>query len=155
MHLLRKKLRKFPLGIWIALVALILCLMAWVMQAYSLLNWERAVDLGLQNHSLSGAPTDQAWALKERGEAIADLIWPLPVAIIALIGLLNGKFYGFVASMMEFAVCIYFPLFYLFQVWGSNPETVVAALLLWAVPSLMGIIGLWVNRSYFIKPLTS
>jgi len=133
-----------------AIVALLLTFIAWIMQAYSLLDWENAVRLGLQNGSFTGNAADQVLAGKERGEAIADLIWPLPLTIIAMYGILTKKFIGFVASMMEFAICIYFPLFYIFQMWESYPETVLGAVFLWGIPSLLGIIGLWANRNIYL-----
>ena len=151
MSLLENKLKHFPFGIWIALLALVLIMLAWLMQGYSLLNWEKAVELGLQNSSFLGNDLELAWATKERGEALADLLWPLPLTIIALAGLWKRKFVGFVASMMVFAICIYFPLFYVFQLWNIHWETAVMAVLLWGVPSILGIIGMWANKSIFLK----
>ena len=98
MNLLRKKIGRLPLGIWMALIALILISFAWLMQAYSLCNWESALKLGLQNGSFSGDAAEMVWAEKEKGEAIADLIWPLPLTIIALIGILRKRFIGFIAG---------------------------------------------------------
>ena len=148
-NFLTKKAGAFPLGVWMALIALILAFLGWLMQAYSLIDWEGAVKIGLQNGSFYGDEVEYALATKERGEAIADMIWPLPIAIIAFIGLVRKKFFGFVAAMMEFSICVYFPLFYTFQLWGVRPETIVAALILWAIPSILGIIGLWSNRKIF------
>jgi len=53
--------------------------------------------------------------------------------------------------MMEFAICIYFPLFYAFQIWNTYKMTVIGAIILWAIPSALGIIGLWANRTFFEK----
>ena len=151
MKILNKTIGRFPLGIWVALIALLLTFLGWLMQAYSLLDWEGAVKLGLQNRSFTGDAVERALANKERGEALADMLWPLPIAIIAFIGLLRKKLIGFIAAMMEFAICIYFPLFYAFQLWNTNIDTVLGAIFLWAIPSLLGIIGLWANRKYLIK----
>ena len=145
----KKTLGGYPIGIWIAFIALLLIFSAWVMQAYSLLDWEGAVSLGLQHGSFNGDELDQAAANKERGEAIADLLWPLPIGIIAFIGLIRKKLIGFVAAMMEFAICIYFPLFYVFQLWNTQLDTVLGAIFLWGIPSLFGIVGLWMNRRLF------
>ncbi len=155
MNLLRKYLGKLPLGIWIVLMALLLICLAWIMQAYSLYNWESAAELGLQNGSFSGDAAEKLWAQKEKGEAIADLIWPLPLTVIALYGILKKRFFGFVAAMMTFAICIYFPLFYLFQLWDSYRETALAAVLLWGIPSAFGVIGLWANHPIYIQNLRS
>ena len=67
---LQKKAGRYPLGIWIAVVALLLSFVGWLMQAYSLLDWESAKNLGLQNGSFSGNAVDRALAHKEHGEAL-------------------------------------------------------------------------------------
>ena len=148
MALLRKDIGRYPLGIWVALIALTLILLAWIMQAYSLLDWEGAIRLGIQNESFSGEAAERAIADVERGIAIADILWALPITIIAYIGLLRKKIIGFIAAMMVFAVCVYFPLFYAFRL-SMNSEIVLAAIFLWAIPSLLGIYGLWINRNLF------
>lgn len=149
MKIFNIQIGKYTLGIWVALIAIGLALIGWIMQAYSLLNWEHAVKLGLQNASFNGDATEHVQATKEKGEAIADLLWALPLSIIAFIGLKRKKFYGFVAAMMQFAICVYFPLFYVFQLWSSNRITALAAVILWGIPSLLGIIGLWTDRKTF------
>ena len=148
MNVLQKNIKSYPLGIWIALIALILIFLAWLMQTYSLLDWEGAVKLGLQDESFLGGPAERAIADVERGIAMADIVWVLPLTILACIGLLWKRFFGFVAAMMVFAICVYFPMFYLFRS-NVNFDIVLAALMLWATPSLLGITGLWVNRHFF------
>lgn len=151
MKLLQRKLNRLPLGIWIALLALLLIMLAWIMQACSMVNWEKAVELGLQNSSFLGNEAEHVWATKERGEALADLLWPLPLTVLAIIGLWKRKISGFVAAMMVFAICIYFPLFYVFQVWDIHRETAIVAVLLWGIPSILGIIGLWASKTFLLK----
>lgn len=148
MSFFNKKIKRFPLGIWIALIALVLIFLAWIMQSYSLLDWEGAIELGIQDESFNGNASEQALADVERGIAIADIIWVLPLTIIAFIGLLKKRFVGFTAALMVFAVCVYFPLFYSFRD-SMNPEIKFAAIFLWAIPSILGIIGLWTNRTSF------
>lgn len=155
MNILRKELGKFPLGIWLAFLALILISLAWIMQAYSLYDWESALTLGLQNKSFSGGPAEAAQAQYDKGLAIADLIWPLPLTVIALIGILKKRAAGFLASLMTFAICVYFPLFHIFQLWSTQRETALAATLLWGIPSLIGIAGLWANRSLFLSKINT
>jgi len=85
------------------------------------------------------------------GVAATDMLWPLPIGIAALIGLLRKKIFGFAAGLMEFSIGVYFPLVFAFQRWTTNPEIVIVAIVLWMIPSLSGIIGLWANREYFEK----
>jgi len=148
MKQLKRETGHYPIGIWLAIFALILICLAWIMQAYSLLDWEGSVRLGVQNESFTGDATEYAIADVERGIAIADILWALPITIIAFIGLIRKKFIGFVAAMMAFAVCVYFPLFYAFRE-SMNLDIVLIAIFLWAIPSLLGIIGLWSNRKLF------
>ena len=148
MEILKKKINRYPLGVWIAILALILICLAWLMQIYSLIDWEGAVKLGVQNESFIGDMVERAIADVERGVAIADILWALPITIVALIGLLRKKFVGFTAAMMAFAVCVYFPLFYIFRE-STSFDIVLVVILLWAVPSLLGIYGLWMNRNIF------
>ncbi len=118
------------------------------MQIYSLLDWAGAVKLGVQNESFTGGAVELAIADVERGIVFADIVWALPITIVAIVGLVRKEFIGFVAAMMVFAVCIYFPLFYTFRI-SMSFDIVLASIFLWAIPSLLGIIGLWMNRKLF------
>lgn len=149
MVFLTKQFGKYPIGIWMALIGLGVSFLAWLMQGYSLLDWEGAIKLGLQSDSFNGSEVSKALAKVERGIALADVFWPLPLSVIALIGVLKRKLYGFVSANMVFAICVYFPMFFAFQRWNSELETVIAAIILFAIPSLLGIIGLWSNRRVF------
>lgn len=148
MNGLNDNVRGRPLGIRVALFALLLIFLAWIMQLYSLLDWEGAVALGLQNERFTGGGVERAIAAVERGIAVADIVWVLPITLVAFVGLLRMKFVGFVAAMMVFAICVYFPLFYSFR--GTmDLGIVLVANFLWAIPSLLGIAGLWINRKLF------
>lgn len=147
----QKQLGRLPLGIWLAYAAVgVLCL-AWVMQAYSLLNVEGAVALGFQNESFGGDRAEQAWALESWGVAMADMLWPMPMTLVAFFGMTRCRFYGFIAAVMVFSIGVYFPLFFAFQRWATFPNFVVAALVLFTLPCLFGIVGLWANRGRFIE----
>ncbi len=141
--------KKYTIGILTAIIALCLTSIAWIMQAYSLFLWESAIEIGLQEYSLDGDLFENAMANREKGIAIADMIWALPLNILAFIGIYRRRMYGFVSAMMVFSICIYFPLFYLFPFGFFSTQTAGTAILLWAFPSLLGIIGLWFNRSQF------
>ena len=84
------------------------------MQAYSLLDWEGALALGFQNESFDGDPAERAWALESWGVAMADMLWPMPITIVAFVGVCRTRFYGFVFAMMAFSIGVYFPLFFAF-----------------------------------------
>ena len=119
------------------------------MQIYSLIDWEGAVKLGVQGESFMGDMAERAIADVERSVAIADILWGLPITIMALIGILSKKFIGFVTAMMAFAICVYFPLIYTFRE-SMSFDIILTTHLLWTIPSLLGIYGLWMNRNLFI-----
>ncbi len=150
MKILTKSVGRFTIGIWIALLAILFTMLAWIMQSFSLIDWEGAIQLGVQNESFSGDPVEKALANVEWGIAMADIFWALPLTIIALIGVLKKKMYGLVTAMMDFAICVYFPLFFAFQRWDTHLMTALAALILFALPSLLGVLGLWTNRKVFV-----
>lgn len=147
----RKPIGRSPMGIRFSLAVLGLLMMAWAMQAYSLLNWESAVELGIQNERFTGDAAERAWAMESWGLAVADMLWPLPITLVGLMGIIRGRFYGFVAGMMSFSIGVYFPLFFAFQRWATYQGTAIMALALFAVPSLLAILTLWANRDAFLK----
>jgi hypothetical protein len=149
---LQKQIGRFPIGVWLAAAALALLMLAWCMQAYSLLNWDHAVDLGIQNERFSEDPAEAAWALESWGIAVADLMWPMPLTVVALAGVLRRRFIGFAAGLMACAIGVYFPLFFAFQRWHTFPGVVILALVMFLVPCLVATVGLWSNRSWFPIP---
>ena len=46
MNVLQKQIGRHQMGIWVTLFALLLTFLAWMMQLYSLFNWEGAIGLG-------------------------------------------------------------------------------------------------------------
>ncbi|MFC1608188.1 hypothetical protein ACFL47_09475 [Candidatus Latescibacterota bacterium] len=151
MSFMTKRMCGFPTGVWIAYIALALLMLAWCMQAYSLLNWDSAVNLGIQNERFTGDAVERTWAIESRGLALADMIWPLPLGILAIFGLAKSRFYGFAAGLMELAIGVYFPLFFAFQRWSTYRGTAITAIVIWSIPSLFGIMGLWINRHEFVE----
>ncbi|WP_305064538.1 hypothetical protein [Methanococcoides sp.] len=89
--------------------------MAWFMQAYSLLNWDIAVDIGFQNERFTGDAVERTWAHEGWGVAVADMLWAMPLGIVALIGLLRKRSYGFAAGLMELSIGVYFHSFLHFR----------------------------------------
>ena len=149
--MLHRKIGPYPLGVWIVFIVLLAVFLGWGMQIYSLFNWDGAVDLGLQNERFTGDAVERALAKESWGVAMADILWPLPISIVALIGLLRTRLFGFVACFMVFAISVYFPIIFAFQRWMTYRGTALLALVLWTVPSLVGIICLWANRKSFTQ----
>lgn len=147
----RNQNQKIKGSLGIAFTALSLISLGWIMQAYSIFDWESAFELGLQQGTFEGSELESLIARKEKGEAMADLILPLPLTILAFVGLVGRKFYGWLAAMMVFSICIYFPLFYLFQQLGSDIQVALFAIVMWAIPSMIGIVALWSIRNHYFQ----
>jgi hypothetical protein len=146
---LQRQIGVFPVGVWLALLALVILMLAWAMQAYSLFNWEHAVELGFQNERFVDDPAESAWALESWGVAMSDMLWPLPLTVIALVGIFRRRFFGFAAGLMACAIGVYFPIIFALQRWHTFRGFVVVALAVFSIPSLFAIVGLWVNRRWF------
>lgn len=145
--------RKFQPGTWIVFAALLLTFSAWIMQLYSLLDWEGAIEIGLQNDSFHGNEVERSLAGVEKGVALADMCWPLPLTIIAIIGLIRRKQFGIWAAIMSFSISIYFPLVFTFQRWDTQRETALFAIILFAIPALVGTVALLLNlQTLKLKP---
>ena len=146
-----EKTGKRPVSFWIAMAAHALILLAWIMQAYSLIDWEGALALGLQENSFLGSNVDIALAGISRGLGIADMIWGVPLSIIGIAGLIKRNFAGYITTVMLFSICIYFPLFFVFQKWATHMDTAILAIALWLIPSAIALFGLIKRRDYFLK----
>lgn len=93
MDIFTKPLGRYPIGIWLALLALaILFLVAWAGQAYSLIDWSGAVELGLQNDRFTGDAVEQTWAKENWGNAAAVLAGDEEDKRIFLMGGFTGVF---------------------------------------------------------------
>lgn len=145
-NLLQRTAGRFPVGIWITLVALSGLMLAWAGQAYSLFDWEGAVDFGLQNERFGTDPVERTWAKESLAVAVTDMLWPMPITVAALVGIIRSRSYGVLAGIIALAIGVYFPLVFAFQRWDTFRETAILALVVFTVPCLMGIAGLWVNR---------
>ena len=112
MEILKKNIGRFPFGVWIAVVAILCSFLAWIMQFYSLLNWEGAIRLGIQNESFSGDAVEKALANVERGIAWADLLILFPLFISGTIGVLSGQIWGYVLWFALGMLSIYFSILF-------------------------------------------
>jgi hypothetical protein len=150
MNILEKKYGNYSLGIWFSIIALGLLLFVGMGgQAYSLIDWDGAVDAGLQNERFLGDAEEKTWAKAAESEAKADMVWFLPILIIAFIGVLRRTLYGYTAGMMGLAIGVYFSTIFAYSRWDTYRETVYHAILIFTIPSFLGIIGLWTNKEYF------
>ena len=106
---MRRFLGARPLGVWIALLAMVVCLVMGVGgQALSLLNWDLAVRLGLQENRTDDANLlERVLAHMEWGTCAADIVAVLPLWLLGFVGVACRRHWGAVAAMMAAACWVY------------------------------------------------
>lgn len=162
---MRHILAGHPLGIWLAIFALPLTLLiAGGGQVLSLLDWDLAVSLGLQEHDRQAVDSAQrALAAVEWGTALADAILVLPLLGLGWIGILCRRYWGMLLAMMGATCWVYMFLAYAAQryglafdagvgAWDEYAELIGAFALIGLAPSLLTLWGLAANADRFAQP---
>jgi hypothetical protein len=146
MNFLERKIGAYPIGTWLAILALFLQLLAWAAQVYSLVDWDGAVDAGLQTDRFTGDDAERARAKLDWGIVAADMVWPLPITIVALAGLFSKRMFGHLAGFMELSIGVYWPVVFAFQRWPTMKETILISIVVWSMTAAVGLVGLWATR---------
>lgn len=130
-------------------------------QALSLLNWDAALRLCLQEDSRkSRDPVERTMGAMSQGEAVADVVVQGSLIVLALAGILLQHPVGFVAGIAQGVIWIYVTFLVLSQRWMlyrwkivnnmSRLKHVAPAMLLVAgIPGTLIIICLVTNRRFF------
>ena len=160
---LTKSIGRFPLGIWIVLVFLLISGLVLLLfaQALSFFAWDAALSLGLQEDSrystdiVEGTIGAMSW-----GEAGADVVVQGTLIILPLIGILRRRQFGFVSGVILATIWIYVTLMIPLQRiglynWGVAPDLSRAKYVgpfmvaLWGIPGVISLICLTANRDFF------
>lgn len=146
-------------GLRLVIFAVALQVVAFLFQLYSILDWDGAVRLGLQEDRFVAegeevGAGERARATMSWGNAVADVLWYLPLQIAALRELLADRrtptLYAMVFAILWFGA--YWPLSVVFQYsWSEYRSLILASVLLFGVPSVVGLFGLLVSRSAFLS----
>jgi hypothetical protein len=162
---MRRAISGHPLGIWIALVCMLFCLLvAGGGQALSLINWDLAMFLKLQeNDPNSPDIVQRVLAQVEWGVCAADVLLVLPLFAVGFAGVLMRRHWGMVTGMMAAICWIYMFVTYAAQryavvfrggmgQWSEYAGIIVAFALLCLLPCLLTIWGLGANADRFAHP---
>ncbi len=162
MDFLTYLLGPFPVGIWIVLVILLVCggIFTTLGQALSLLSWNTAVRLRLQEDSQTSTdPVERTIGAMSQGEAIADVIVQGSLVVIAFAGILFRHPAGFVAGIAQGVIWVYVTLLVLAQRWmlfrwgvvndRARLKHVALPMVLFAgMPGVLIIVCLIANREF-------
>ena len=163
MKFLTKKAGPLPLGLWIVLFFLLVSGLAFTIfaQSLSFFAWDYALSLGLQEDSPRSADmVERTIGAMSWGEVGADVLVQTTLIILALIGILRRRLYGFVAGVTQATIWIYVTLMVPLQRiglydWGVVPDLSRARyvgpvmIILAGVPGVIMLICLVSNRRFF------
>ncbi len=163
MKFLTKRIGRFPLGIWIVLVFLLISglVMLLFAQALSFFAWDAAFSLGLQEDSRNSTDiVERTIGAMSWGEAGADVLVQGTLIILTLIGILRRRQFGFVTGVTLTTIWIYVTLMVPLQRiglynWGVVPDLSRAKYVgpfmvaLWGIPGVISLICLIANRDFF------
>jgi len=132
-----------PLGLKVILGFHVLSFLLWIFgQTGAVVAYDTVADWGFQDARESVDPTIVE---VNRGVGFADTIVMLPLFILAVIGLLRGRFYGAVVSWLVFGMTLYWPTvfwssqFFFGQSGIKHPPTPLSAVVIPA--ALMSVAG--------------
>jgi len=163
MEFLTKRIGRFPLGIWIVLVFLLITGLIFTLfaQTLSFFDWDTALSLGLQEDSRNSTDiVERTIGAMSWGEAGADVLVQGILIILTLIGILQRRQFGFVTGVTLATIWVYVTLMVPLQRigfynWGVVPDlsrakyvgAVMVALA--GIPGVISLICLTTNRDFF------
>lgn len=159
---MRHLVASHPVGIWIAITSLLsMLLVGGGGQLLSLLDWELAVRLGLQEYDRHSAELAQRLLAQiEWGVCLADAVLVVPLLVAGLVGVLCRRHWGLIAGMMAAFCWVYMFLVYTaqryamvfrggFGHWDDYSSFIACFALLAMVPGLLTLWGLGANVDRF------
>jgi hypothetical protein len=165
MKFLTKRIGRFPLGIWIVLVFLLITGLFFTLfaQALSFFAWDAALSLGLQEDSPNSTDmVERTIGAMSWGEAGADVPVQGALIVLTVIGILRRRQFGFVTGVALTTIWIYVAIMILLQRidlyhWGVVPDLSRAKYLapfivaLIGIPGVLSLICLTANREFFSR----
>ncbi|MCP4364034.1 MAG: hypothetical protein GY800_01865 [Planctomycetes bacterium] len=163
MNFLTKPIGRFPLGIWIVLLFLLVTGLIFTLfaQTLSFFAWDKALSLGLQEDSRHSADVvERTIGAMSWGEAGADMLVQGTLVIATLIGIVRRREFGFITGVTLAIIWIYVAFMVSFQRiglynWGVVPDlsraqyVVPLMVALAGIPGVISLICLIANRQFF------
>ena len=127
-------------------ISIILLILLLVGQTYSLVNYEKAVSLGLQESEEEVTKIGIAWA---KAFALGDTLAYIPLLIAGIIGLLKRKRWGYYSMLASLAISVYWPIVNLAAIYfgaddlALDPDKYISYSILLPLISIYGLWGMW------------
>jgi len=150
--------KKRRIGFWpLISIGILLVIFLIVGQTLSLINYDLAISLGLQESEEEVGSIGIAFA---KGFAFGDTIFYIPLLILGIIGLLKRTKWGVYAMFASCAISVYWPLVHLYAIYIGidviilHPEKYVSFPITLSFIILYGLWGMWylyTNQKELIK----
>lgn len=134
-------------GYWtLIIIGILLCLMMLVGQTGSLIDYEFAVSIGMQESVEEITPVGVAWA---KGFAFGDTLIYIPLFVAGLVGTLRHRKWGLLALCGAMAITAYWPAVCLVSiligkgVMNLRPDKYASFSVLLPLISVYGLWGIW------------
>ena len=134
-------------GFWILIsIGVLLLLFLLIGQTFSLINYNTAVRLGLQESIEEIGQVGIAFA---KGFAFADTVAYIPLLLSGVIGLLKRKKWGVYMMFASCAISVYWPLVHMYAIYiGKNaivldPEKYISFPITLSLIIIYGLWGMW------------
>ena len=145
---------KKGVSFWVLIsAAIVLIIFLIAGQTFSLIDYELAIDLGLQESENEIGKVGIAFA---KGFAFGDTIFYIPMLVLGILGLIKGKKWGAFFMFGGLAISVYWPIVHLYTIYIEtdaivlNPDKYISFPI---ILSLITIYGLW-GISYLYKNYT-
>ena len=161
-HIMRYTIGSRPLGIWIALGCMLFSLlMGGGGQTLSVIDWDRAMALGLQENDLNDPDiVERVLTHVEWGVAAGDVVVTVPLLILGLVGVACRRRWGMIAALMAAATWIHMFFVYTLQrcsltfrggltEWEHYAGIIVVFAMFGLGPCLLTTLGLAANADSF------
>ena len=135
---------KKDVGFWaLILVATVLFVFLIIGQTLSVIDYDLALNLGLQESEEEIGKVGIAFA---KGFAFADTIFYVPILVLGILGLLKGKKWGAVLMLAALGITVYWPIVHLYAIYIDTEAITLNQEKYISFPIVLGLIiiyGLW------------
>lgn len=139
--------KKRRIGFWTLIsVGILLGIFLIVGQTFSLINYDLAIALGLQESEQEVGKVGIAYG---KGFAFSDTVIYIPLLIAGIIGLLKGKKWGLYSMFGSLAISVYWPIVHLYAIYiGRNvfalhPDKYISFPITLSLILIYGLWGMW------------
>jgi len=131
-------------GFWVLVMATIVLVVFLIIgQTLSLIDYDLAISLGLQESEKEIGKVGIAFA---KGFAFGDTIFYIPLLVLGILGLIKGKKWGAILMLGALGISVYWPIVHLYAIFIDTeairlePDKYISFPI---VLSLITIYGLW------------